>query len=386
MRIAIVQEHVDARRGGAETSVLEMAAELIALGADVRILCAGWPPEDTSVPCRGIAVSGLTKSARTRAFVRSVDRVCRAERFDVVHAVTPCHAANVYQPRGGTYVETIRRNVEMASSPAARFVKRLTRRLNFRQQFLLGVERKLLSRSRPPFVAAISEYVRRQIESDFSLPTDRVRVIFNGVMFKPIDPSSVGATRRAARDRWGIPDDVPVALFVAHNFKLKGLKELILAAAASRTPGEKWHVVVAGRDRAAPYGSLATELGVAERFHFSGVGMPMVSAYAGADVLAHPTWYDPCSRVVLEALSAGLPVVTTSHNGAGELIEPGRTGFVIDSPANTSALAQAIARCLSSELRKSASEAAPAIRERVSMRRHARELLKLYDEAASQRT
>ena len=38
------------------------------------------------------------------------------------------------------------------------------------------------------------------------------------------------------------------------------------------------------------------------------------------DLYAHPTFYDPCSLVVLEAMASGLPVVTSSHDGAGELI------------------------------------------------------------------
>ena len=45
-----------------------------------------------------------------------------------------------------------------------------------------------------------------------------------------------------------------------------------------------------------------------------------------------PTYYDPCSLVVFEALACGLPVITTACNGAGELITDGREGFVIPAP------------------------------------------------------
>ena len=54
--------------------------------------------------------------------------------------------------------------------------------------------------------------------------------------------------------------------------------------------------------------------------------------FAAADLFAFPTFYDPCSLVVLEAMAAGLPVITTRQNGAGELLQEGIDGFVIDSP------------------------------------------------------
>jgi UDP-glucose:(heptosyl)LPS alpha-1,3-glucosyltransferase len=42
-----------------------------------------------------------------------------------------------------------------------------------------------------------------------------------------------------------------------------------------------------------------------------------------------PTQYDPFANVCLEALACGLPVVTTSSNGAAEILEEGRDGFVV---------------------------------------------------------
>ena len=41
--------------------------------------------------------------------------------------------------------------------------------------------------------------------------------------------------------------------------------------------------------------------------------------YAAADLYVHPTFYDPCSLVVLEAAACGLPIITSRYNGAAEL-------------------------------------------------------------------
>jgi UDP-glucose:(heptosyl)LPS alpha-1,3-glucosyltransferase len=55
-----------------------------------------------------------------------------------------------------------------------------------------------------------------------------------------------------------------------------------------------------------------------------------------------PTFYDACSLVVFEALAAGTPVITTRFNGAAGAIREGVTGFILESPWDTDALAMAM--------------------------------------------
>jgi UDP-glucose:(heptosyl)LPS alpha-1,3-glucosyltransferase len=388
VKVAIVQEHVDVRRGGAETSTVEMARHLAALGLDVSIVCSGAAsvPAETDerspVTVRRLPCSGPSRLARTVQFVGQADHVCRLEGFDIVHAVTPCLSANVYQPRGGTYVETIERSVALAHTPVGRLLRRIGRRFNRRQRFLLLLERQLLNDQNPPYVAAVSEYVRRQVRSAFpQLPRKRVRVVFNGVDITPLPLDRVATERAAVRNELAVEQGRPIVLFVAHNFKLKGLGELMRATA---TPGGRkadWLVVVAGRDSPGPYRRLAWRLGAGGRVRFVGTKYPVEALYAAANVLAHPTWYDPCSRVVLEALVCGLPVVTTPWNGAVEVMRPGRHGEVIaPPPRDAHTLAAAIVRCLDPKLACACRIDAPDMREQVSMTRHARELKALYEE------
>jgi UDP-glucose:(heptosyl)LPS alpha-1,3-glucosyltransferase len=381
MRVAIIQEEVDLRRGGAETSTLEMARHLALLGLDVTVIHrdprskgipAGAPtPGVDEVHFRPVAADGASRALRTYRFVQAANRVCRDARFDIVHAVTPCLAANVYQPRGGTFTETIARSTAM--NPAwLRELKRLGRRFNIRQRFLFRLERVLLSeRRKGVYVAALSDYVQRQVV-ELGFPAERVRVVFNGVDVPALELDD-RTTRRAAL---GWPETVPLVLFVAHNFKLKGLRELLWAAASAAS---EWGLVVAGRDDPRPYQRLADRLGLTARVRFVGTQTPVAAWYAVADVLAHPTWYDPCSRVVLEALSLGLPVVTTRYNGAAEVMEEGRHGVVIDKPSDVAALAAGIDSALQPRIHDACRADAPRLSARLSMARHARELMALYE-------
>jgi UDP-glucose:(heptosyl)LPS alpha-1,3-glucosyltransferase len=104
-----------------------------------------------------------------------------------------------------------------------------------------------------------------------------------------------------------------------------------------------------------------------------------------ADILVHPTYYDPCSRVVLEAMVAGVPCITTRWDGASEMIVDGTNGYVLDDPADIVMLAQRVEQLCDAKLRKRIGHAASAIPDRVSMSRHAQEMMTLYEEVESMR-
>jgi UDP-glucose:(heptosyl)LPS alpha-1,3-glucosyltransferase len=391
MKVAIIQQHVDVQRGGAETSTLEMARHLVRLGENVAVICQGdteRPFVDQNVTILPVVARGISRTLQAYRFLQGARTLCRRERFDIVHAVTPCLSANVYQPRGGTYPETIARSLARVRSPLLYNLKRLGRRFNVRQQFLRRIEQMLLGKYRGRvFVAAISDYVRRQVEGGFGFPPQRTRVVFNGVDIAPLGEEERTQQRGRLRAELGLDAQAPLLLFVAHNFKLKGLAELIWAtAAAPQTDASApWTVVVAGRDNPRRYQRLARQLGVAARVRWVGTSTPIRDWYAAADVLAHPTWYDPCSRVVLEALSVGLPVVTTRYNGAAEAIEPGRHGLVVEEPDDVADLAAALGLALQPALRAACRADAARLHEHLSMARHARELRAFYEHVLAAR-
>ena len=68
-----------------------------------------------------------------------------------------------------------------------------------------------------------------------------------------------------------------------------------------------------------------------ERTRFLGPVKDMRALYAAADVFVAPTLYDPFSNACLEALAAGLPVLTTRANGFAEIITPGIHGEAVDT-------------------------------------------------------
>ncbi len=379
MRVALIIERVEAWRGGAETSTIQFAQRAVERGCEVTLVTTsrGVPPPGLSLLT--VRAAAALRAQRTLLFARRAAAAVAKEGFDIVHAITPCAAADVYEPRGGAVPEMLRRNVALRRSALHRSVKRFRDKLNLKYRVLQRLERALVVRKPPPVVIAISGYVARQFQEHYGLGPPHLRVIFNGV-----DPDTATAAERAAddneiRQQYDLGRHERLLLCVAHNFRLKGVARLIEAVAALPATHRRYaRVVIVGRDNPVPYARLADRLGVADRVVFAGSTERIAAFYHAADMLVHPTYYDPCSRVVLEALCAGVPVITTRFNGAAEAMTDGREGFILDTPDDVAGLSDRIARLLDEPFRERCAAAAQRLRGRLGMDRHADEIVKLY--------
>ncbi len=381
MNVALVIERVETWRGGAETSTMQFAHHLAEQGCEVTVLTMTNIPSTPAMTIVPIPVMPAIRSGRTWMFSRGVDAYVRSHGFDIVHAITPCQTADVYQPRGGTVPEILLRNRALRSSSVKRGLKWIGQRVDLKYRIMGRLERRLLARRPRPWVIAISQYVADQLKRHYRFDSRHVRLIFNGV-----DPDETRVEERQLhrteiRRQFGLAADDMVLLSVAHNFRLKGVDRMISALAHPRVRGlGDVYAVIVGRDNPGLLARQAADLGVADRVFFAGSSQRVSVFFHAADVLVHPTYYDPCSRVVLESLAAGLPVITTRYNGAAECLSDGREGYVVDSPTDIDTLADRIVRLADRAHRRECARSAPMAVERFSMACHAAEVVRLYDE------
>lgn len=321
----------------------------------------------------------MSRTRRSMTFARRVERLLRGDSFDLVHAISPCRGADLYQPRGGTVAESIERNLALRRRRSAKALKRYTNRFNFKQRYSLALERDLLGDPDGPIVVAISRYVVRQLQRHYGLPEDRIRLVYNGVDPDPTPPEVRRGHRRAIRREFGIGDSDLFVLMVAHNFRLKGVRRWMEALSLMLAEGVTGvRSLVVGKGESPFWHRLAARLKLSDRLVFVGSSDRVSAFYYAADVLVHPTYYDPCSRVVLEAMSAGLPCITTVYDGAAEVIENGVGGLVLDDPWDVEGLADRVLRLREPAERQRIGEAALRAVENAGMARHTKEMLDLY--------
>jgi UDP-glucose:(heptosyl)LPS alpha-1,3-glucosyltransferase len=170
--------------------------------------------------------------------------------------------------------------------------------------------------------------VRDDIRAHFAVPEDRLHVIYNAVDPAEFDPG-VRAGRDALRARLGLAAGDVAFLLVGSGYARKGVPAALRALA--RLPRQA-RLVVVGRDkRMRHYHALARRAGVADRVVFAGPQQDPRPYYGAADAFVLPTLYDPLSNAVLEALACGLPVVTSTRCGAGELVVASDAGWRCDA-------------------------------------------------------
>ncbi|MFQ5591793.1 MAG: glycosyltransferase family 4 protein [Phycisphaerae bacterium] len=384
MKVALVAEWLDPWRGGAETSTLLFIHHLTQGGVDLHVFTRSRPSPTPNMHVHTISGASMSRTRRSTTFAYRVEALLRADSFDVIHAVSPCRLADIYQPRSGTVAETIERNLATRRAGAARSIKRYANRFNFKQRYMLAFERQILSDRERPVVIAISDYVVRQLKHHYRLSDGRIRKIYNAVNPDQVGEAERSRNRAMIRAEFGISRDELLVLLVAHNFRLKGVARWMEALSQMvRQGGCNVRSIVVGRGESRHWHDLCARLGIADHLALAGPSDRVPAFYHACDVLVHPTYYDPCSRVVLEGMVRGVPCITTRWDGASEMIEDGVNGYVLADPDDAAALADRIELLRDVGVRRRMGEAAKAVSDHASMDKHVDAVMQLYREMSA---
>jgi glycosyltransferase involved in cell wall biosynthesis len=171
------------------------------------------------------------------------------------------------------------------------------------------------------------------------VPADRIRVVPNGV-----DPAAYLSAMPIARGDLGVPENAPLIAVVGLLHVAKG-QDLLLQAL--RAPGlERAHALVVGDGEwRAHLEQLSRSLGVETRAHFLGWREDVPAILCACDCLALPSRWEGLPYIVIEASLAGLPIVATRVDGAGELLRDGESGILVELES-ADELGAALARVL----------------------------------------
>jgi glycosyltransferase involved in cell wall biosynthesis len=138
---------------------------------------------------------------------------------------------------------------------------------------------------------------------------------------------------------------------------------------------------VAGSGKINKFRILAEKFNLGRNIVFPGHLPNIQNAMSISDVAVLPTFYDPCSRFILEALAACKPVITTKFNGASDFFVNNRHGKVINTPEDVDALSKAIRYFTDTKNIENASKAIieDNLKDNISIDRAARQLLDVYE-------
>ena len=224
-------------------------------------------------------------------------------------------------------------------------------------------------------VVAVSPMVAAEL-AQVGVPSEKIETVINGVDLDEYRPGP------ADRKALGLPEGVVLGLFAGDiRSPIKNLDGLLRGVA--ETPG--LHLAVAGRPEGSPYPALARDLGIADRVHFLGFRRDTADLMRACDFFALVSRRDSCPLVMLEAMAAGLPVVTARTVGTWPLVADAG-GVVLAGPDDHAALGDGLRRLTAdADLRTRLGAASRAVAERHSWERMAAHYLRLFEAFAARK-
>lgn len=332
MRVLFIITRSD-RVGGASVHVKDMAQRLREDGHDAAVAVGGSGPyldilEEAGVPVEPLSMlkGGPPNPLWDPLAVAELVRVVRRSHPDIVstHSTkagflgrlaclltgVPC----LFTAHGWAFTE----GKDAGKRRLYRFTEKLASRWTER-------------------IITVSRYDRELALEEGVAPEEKITVIHNGMK----DEAPVR--------RQGGGSDVEIVT-VARFERQKDYMTLL--EACRRLGGDGWRLTAVGDGpRQDTIRGAAKEIGLSDQFDFAGYRDDVPQILAESDVFVLFSRWEGLPRSIIEAMRAGLPVVATDVGGVSELLESGRTGYVIppgDDRAGAEALGQLIG---SAELR-----------------------------------
>jgi glycosyltransferase involved in cell wall biosynthesis len=220
-------------------------------------------------------------------------------------------------------------------------------------------------------VVTVSDFARRQLRERFPESAAKIRRVYNGVNLSQFRPAN-------------FVSPVPVIVSIGRLIEKKGFSDLIEACGLLRGRGRAFECRIIGEgplEEALRAQIAGADLGTFVRLIGPQTQRAIATHLAGATIFALPCTreadggMDNLPTVIMEAMAAGLPVISTPLAGVPEMVEPGATGELVPE-RDPAALATAIERLLDDpeRMRRLGARGREIAREKFSIEESARQL------------
>jgi len=380
MEVALCYPSVLPARGGCETYIADFARRLSRDGHGVHLVASAWDSSALPPSTHFHRIDSATgpRFLRPWRFAAACEQALMRIPHDISIGFDKTWGQDILFPQGGLHAATQTHNLRKYPNRIVRSLAAVGKWLDPANCSYSWLERKQYLGSRRPTILVNSEMVRGHFVQHYGVPPETLHVIHSAI--DPLRFHADDRLKRRAEEResWGVDPSTTVGLFIGMNYRLKGLAPLLYAVAAM--PAErKFQLAVVGHRKFAKYERLAESLKIRDRIHFLGFRADPKEAYFAADFLVHPTFYDPCSLVALEAFACGLPVITTRYNGVAELM-PAGSPYVIDNPHDARDLARAMTALTDGANRQAAAQTAREISKAWTFEHHYQQFITLLDD------
>lgn len=211
----------------------------------------------------------------------------------------------------------------------------------------------------PPFPSALHTYIVSRLSQSIIVPSKymietayksrmfrkKATVIYNGVDTKLFHPNK--NARENAVQQFGLASNRKLVAIIGSIIPVKGHADFIKAASLLNQRHNIEFLIIGDdpQNRSQQIQELAEQLGLKNNVHFLGFQDSLHSILPGLDLLVLTSKSEAFSRIIIEAMASGIPVVATDCGGPAEAVVDGKTGYLV-SVGDHSMIASAIENIL----------------------------------------
>ena len=322
--------------GGMKGHVLQLSAGLRTHGFECEIACPGdselvHDALEANLTVHPVPIVGPLNPLRDPLAIVSLAEVIRERRPALVHAHGSkagliARMAVLLAGRVPTIVTVHNQVLYGSISPLMRWV-------------YVTMERRLARRTAR--IITVSEALRREMVDVFGLDPALVTTVYNGL---DLGPFLAGSDRAKARERYGIPAGALAIGLAARFAPQKALDVLVEAAVPVLERHPDARLVLAGSGPLLEFvRTRARASSVRDRILFPGLETDMPGLLSALDIYASAAIAEGLGLGTIEAMAAGLPVVSTTAGGTPEVVEDAVTGVLVP-PGKAAQLTEALLR------------------------------------------
>jgi len=318
--------------GGLQRDFMRIAQTVASRGHHVRVYTQSWEGErPVGFEIIQVPVKTRTNHGRNAEYFHWVqshlsahpaDRVIGFNKMpglDIYYAADVCYAEKVAQEKGFFY------------------------RLTSRYRHYAAFERATFEQGKPTQLLMLTDKQIADFQKHYCTEAERFHILPPGIYPDRKYSQQIPDSRKTYRDKNGIAEHQHFILQVGSDFSRKGVDRSIESIAAlPEATKRKTVLFVVGQDKPGRFAALAAKLGVKDNIRFFSGRNDVSELMAAADVLMHPAYQEAAGIVLIEAITAGLPVITTSVCGYAHYVAQAKCGVVIDEPYSQQALNEAL--------------------------------------------
>ena len=328
--------------GGLQRDMLRMAVACQQRGYEIHVYTLSWQGDiPAGLQVHQLTVRGVRNFVRYRNFIRQLQQQLqqhpvaavvgfnRMSGLDVYYAADPCFRQE--------HVENKSRLVWLLG----------------RYRFFLQQEEAVFGAASRTLVLMISALQLQYYKQYYATPDSRIRMLPPGIARDRMADENRAQIRAVFRQEFGLVDDQLLLLSVGSGFNMKGFdRGLVAVAALPDALRQRARLFIIGQDKQGPVQRLVQRLGLQDNVRLFTGRDDIPRFLQGADLLLHPARHENTGTVLVEALVAGLPVLTTATCGYAFHVEHARAGRVVPSPFQQSVLNRTLHEMLCSEQRE----------------------------------